>query len=112
MEEAVGAGRDSLITINAARADDADGRLVRLHVVGLIAGGVGAEQHVLGDVVGVLRDEEGVLHIAGRVVGGEVEHREHVLVVVNLWTMEKSEAHALEDFDNLVLHDGQRMARA
>ena len=35
-----------------------------------------AEEHILGNVVRVgLLNKEGVLHIAGRVVGSKVEHR-------------------------------------
>ena len=57
-------------------------------------------------------DEEGVLHVAGGVVFGEVHRREHVPVVLHLGTIGQGEAHAGEDVDDLVLHDGERVACA
>ena len=42
-----------------------------------------AEEHILGNIVRVgLLYKEGVLHIAGWVVGSKVEHRKYVLVVI------------------------------
>ena len=61
-----------------------------------------AEEHILGNIVRVgLLYKEGVLHIAGRVVGSKVEHRKYVLVVIYLRTLEKGKAHASENVDNL-----------
>ena len=117
MEEAVGTGRDGLVAVDATGADDADGSgqlavsvVHLLHHTSLNAGSMAAQQDVLGDVVGMLRDEERVLHVAGGVVGGEVHLREHVEVVLHLGTVGQHEAHAREDVDNLVRHDGQRVA--
>ena len=45
-------------------------------------------------------------------VGSKVQLREHVQIVINLRSLSQREAHALENVDNLVLHDGQRMASA
>ena len=112
MEEAMGASRDGFVAVDAARADDADGRLVRLHIVCLVVRGVRAEDDVLRHIVGTGLDEEGVLHVASRMVGGEVQLGEHVQVVVDLRTFGQRESHALEDVDDLVLHDGQRVACA
>ena len=64
MEEAVGTCRDSLVAVDTSRAEHADRRLVGFHIVSLIAGGVRAQQHVLGHVGLVLRDEESILHVA------------------------------------------------
>ena len=111
MEEAVGAGRDSLVAIHSTGADDADWRFVTLHIVRLVARGVAAQQDVLGHVVRMLLQEESVLHVAGRVVGGKVEHGKHVLVVVHLGTVGEGEAHTREDVDDFVLDDSQRVAR-
>ena len=112
MEEAVGTSRDGLVAIDTPRAEHADRRLMALHVVSLVARGVGAQKHVFRHVVGVLRYEERVLHVARRMVCGEVEHCEDVLVVVDLRPMKQREAHALENLYDLVLDDGERMARA
>ena len=110
MEEAVGTGRNSFVSIDPSRADYADGRLVCLHVVSLIIGGVRAKDDVLGHVVGACLNEESVLHVACGMVGGKVQHGEHVQVVVYLRSFGQREAHTLEDVDNLVLRDAQRMA--
>ena len=108
VEEAVGTGTDGLVAIYTSWAEYTDRRLVGLHVVSLITGGVAAEEDVLGHIARVaLLDEEGVLHIAGWMVGSEVEHRKHVLVIVYLRTMVQGESHAREYVDNLVLNNGQ-----
>ena len=112
MEETVGTGSDGLVAVDASRADDADGRLLGLHHTGLHTRCVGAQNHVLGHVVGMLRYEECVLHVAGRMVGSKVHLGEHVQVVFHLRAVGQYEAHAREDVDDLVLHDGQRMAGA
>ena len=83
-----------------------------LHVVCLVVGCMRAEDDVLGHLVGVGLDEEGVLHVACGVVGCEVELGEDVEVVVDFGSFGKGESHALEDVNNLVLHDVERMARA
>ena len=112
MEEAVCTGGNRLVAIDASRADDADRRLVRFHVVRLVVRRVRAQNHVLRHVVGAGLDEKRVLHVASGVVGGEVQHREHVQVVVDFRPLGQRESHALEDVDDFVLHDGERMARA
>ena len=60
----------------------------------------------------MLLQKECVLHVAGGVVGGKVEHGKHVLVVVHLGTVGEGEAHTREDVDDFVLDDSQRVARA
>ena len=45
-------------------------------------------------------------------VSGKVQHGEHVLVVVDLGTVVECEAHALEDVDDLILDNGQRVTGA
>ena len=71
-----------------------------------------AQKDVLGYIIGVLADEEGVLHVACGVVGGKVELCKHVEVVVNLGSFGKREAHALEDVNNLILDNVERMTCA
>ena len=74
MEDAVGAGRDGLVAEHTTRGDDADGRLMGLHHADLHTRGVGAQQHIRSLVdIGFLADEEGVLHVAGRMVEREVQ---------------------------------------
>ena len=101
MEETVGTGSDSLIAIDTTRTDNPDGSgeftVLGVHVfhhTGLNRRGVRTEQNVLRDIVGMLRDEEGVLHVAGRMVGSEVHLGEHVEVVFHLRAVGKDEPHA------------------
>ncbi len=110
MEETVSTGADGLVTIYATWAEHTDRWLVGLHIVSLIARSMAAEEHILGNIVGVgLLDEECILHVAGWMIGSKVEHGEYVLVVIYLWTLIEGEAHAAEDVDDLILHDGQWM---
>ena len=76
VEEAVGTGGDCLVAVNAAGADDADGRLVALHRAYLNRAGVAAQHDIAGHILVVLLNEEGVLHIAGRMVGSKVQSTE------------------------------------
>ena len=55
--------------------------------------------------VGMLLHEERVLHVASRVVFGEVHGREHVPIVFHLRPIGHRKAETREDVDNLVLHD-------
>ena len=52
------------------------------------------------------------MHVACRMVGRKVEHGEHMLVVIDLRSLEEREAHALEDVDDLVSDKRQRMTRS
>ena len=79
--------------VDAARDHDVDRRLLRLHRARLHRRGVRAQQHVL-------REVEGVLRRAGRVLGRVVERREVVVLVVDLRALEDGEAEPDED----VLH--------
>ena len=60
----------------------------------------------------MLTDKKRVLHVAGRMVGGKVHLGEHMEVVFHLRTVGQHKAHARENVDNLILHDGQRVACA
>lgn len=111
-------GCDGLVAIDATRTDDADGSrqlavlgMHLLHHSGLNGRGVGAEQDVLGDIVGMLADEESVLHVTGWMVGSEIHLGEDVVVVFHLRSVGQYESHAREDVDDLVGDDGQRVAR-
>ena len=107
MEEAVCAGRYGFVAINAAGAYYADGRLGRFHHSRLHRRGVRAEEHI-----GITADKECVLHIACRMVGGEVQRREHMPFVFYLRTFGYRETEAAEYVDYLFADYRQWMARA
>ena len=56
-------------------------------------------------------DEERVLHVARRMVGGNVERREVVVVVLDLRALGDAEAQADEDVDDLLHRLRERMQR-
>ena len=107
MEEAVGTRRDGFVAVHTAGAYYADGRFGVLHHTALDRGGVGAQKHI-----GITLYEEGVLHVACRMVGCEIQRGEHVPVVFNLRTFCHGESEAGEYGDNLVAHNGEGMTRA
>ena len=98
VEEDVGSGADGLIAVDGAGSDDADGGFVGLHDAELGVGGVGAEEHVGSDV-------KGVLHVAGRMVGGKVEPFEVVVVGVDVGAVLDGKSHAGKDVDDLIEHE-------
>lgn len=107
MEEAVGARRDSLVAVYASGTDDANWRLLRRHHACLHRRCVRAEQHVRRTL-----DEECVLHVARRMVGSEVQSREHVPVVLHFRTVGNRESETREDRDNLIADKRDGMACA
>ena len=107
MEEAVRASRDCLIAVHAARANHADRRLRVLHHAALYAARMGAQHDV-----GMLLHEERILHVACRVVFGEVHGRKHVPIVFHLRSVGHRETEAREDVDDFVFNDRERVARA
>ena len=105
LRQVAGIGR--IGTVDGARADHVDGRLLRLHGVDLHARGLGAQQHV-GLAVGVrlgVRNAAGVVvdhvkRVAGRtarVIHGGVERREVVVGGVDHGAGLDSVADAAED---------------
>ena len=111
MEEAVGTGADGLVAVYSSWAEHTDRWLVGFHIVSLVARSMAAENHILGNVVRIgLLYKEGILHVAGWMVGSEVKHGKHVLVIIYLWTLIEGESHAAEDVDDLILHHGQWVA--
>ena len=108
----MGSGRYGLVAEHAARGDDADRRLVGLHNANLNARGMSAQQHIRGLVdIGLLADEEGVLHVAGGMVEWEVQGREHVVVILDLRTFGDGKAKVRENLVDVATHDGQRVTR-
>ena len=67
MEEAVCTVADSFVTVNTSRADNADRRLANLHNTALYRRCMCTQQDV-----GMTFDEESILHIACRMIFGEV----------------------------------------
>ena len=112
MEEAMGACRNCLITEHTSGANDTYWWLLLLHNSALVVAGVRTQNDVLCHIVGVGLYEEGVLHVACGMVCSKVELCKHMQVIVNLRTFSQRESHTLEDVDNLVAHDGQRVACA
>ena len=92
-------GRIRVGAVHAPRAEHLDGRLFALHHADLPRRSLRTEQKFAAD-------EEGVLHIARGVVGGDVERLEVVVVLLDLRPLEHVEAHAREDVDQLLLDEG------
>src|SRR5216684_1196742 len=65
---------------------------------------MGAQHHLR-------RDEEGVLHLTGRVIGGNVEGGEVVVVVLDVRTTGNLESHCRKDSDSIIEHLQQGMQR-
>ena len=87
MEEAVRTIGDSLVSIDTSRTDDADGRLLLFHHTGLYGWGMCAKQYI-----GVVLDEEGVLHVTGGMILGEVQGGEDVPIVLDLRSLSDAES--------------------
>ena len=93
MEKTVGTRADGLVAIDASGAENADRRLVCLHIMSLVARRVASQDDVLCNIIGVLLYEERVLHIAGGMVGGEVQFCEHVCIVIDFRSVGKCKSH-------------------
>ena len=107
MEYAVCAVRYGLVAEYASRADDADRGFAALHGAHLYRRGVCTEQYV-----GVLLDEERILHIACGVLGREVQGREYVPVVLDFGAFGDGIAQTREDLDDLVSHERYGVSRS
>ncbi len=103
-------GLVAIAAIGAARADDADRRLLAQHGAHLHRRGVGAQQQAR--AVGLLREIEGVVHVPGRMAFREVQLGEVVVVGLDVGTFRHREAHVGEDGGELVDHLGDRMHAA
>ena len=77
-----------------------DGRFGCFHDTALDRTGVGAE-----DNVGVLFNEESVLHVACRMIFREVHGRKHVPVIFDFWSVCKRKSQAGEDVNDFAFHD-------
>ena len=110
VENAVASGADRLVAVHLAGADHPNRRLLVEHHAHLHRRGVRAEQHVpLGFAAS---DEEGVLHVAGRVVRRKVQAVEVVLVEFKLRAGGDAESHRGENTFHVAQHLLHRMLGA
>ena len=103
----MGTRRDRLIPEHTARHDEPHGRVSAFHFPNLNRTGVGPEQDVW-----ISLYEEGVLHVAGRVLWREVEPTEDVPIVLNFRAFRHGKAHVLKNLDNFPTHHLQGMVCA
>ena len=90
---------------HTAGHQDLDGRLLNVHGADLAAGSLGTQQELL-------RQVEGVLHVACRVILGHVQAGKVVVIVLDLREGAHRKAHAGEHVDDLVGDQGQRVQAA
>ena len=101
-------GRVRRIVVRAehpARAEHLDGRSLLLHQPDLPRTRLRAQQEIF-------RDIEGILHVAGGMIGGRIERREIVVVVLDLRPFKDLETHAREHVDEHILHARDGVQRA
>ena len=92
-------GVDLILAVDAARSEDADGRLHGVHHAHLHGRGLAAQMHLL-----VFGDIEGVRPLADRVILGDVQPVKVVLGQLDLRTLRDGEAHADENVGDFVEH--------
>ncbi len=102
----MGTCRYSLVAVHAAGAYDTDRGLVLLHHTCLYGTCVGTQKHVW-----LAHYEKRVLHVACRMVRGEIQSREYVPVILYFRTFGHGETHACENVYHFVTHKAERVAR-
>ena len=105
-----GVGLVGVAPIGAARDDHPDRRLLGQHGAHLHRRGMGAQQQPRAVGLGV--EEEGVVHLAGRMALGEIELGEIQVVGLDVGTFRDRETHVGEDRGELVHHLADRMHAA
>ena len=95
-------GVDLVGAVDAPRADYAYRQVARFHRAYLRGGRLRAQKEVFAEI-------EGVLHVARRMVGGDVERLEVIVIRLDLGTVDDVEAHRAENVDHIVDDDAQRM---
>ena len=99
-------GRVHLVgAVNAAGADDADGRLAGQHGAGLHGAGMGAQHDIVVHV-------EGILRVPGGMVLGQVHQLEVIVIQLHLGAFHHFEAQTGEAVDQLVHHQRDGMGAA
>ena len=99
-----GVGQVGVAAVDLAGSHDGQGRLAAQHGTHLHGRGVGAHEHALGDV-------EGVLHVAGGMFRRHVEGLEIVEVVFHFRAGSDVEAQLAEDAADLFHHQGGGVQR-
>ena len=92
-------------TVNTARRNNADRRLALFHRADLHRRGLRAEHNII-------RNIEGILRVACRMILRDVQRLEVVVIQLNLRTLSDREAQTEENLLELVEHDVQRMLLA
>ena len=101
-------GRVRRVVVRAehpARAEHLDGRFLLLHQPDLPRARLRAQQEIV-------RDIEGILHVAGGVIGGRIERREVVVVVLDLRPFKDLKPHAREHIDEHIFDARDGVQRA
>jgi hypothetical protein len=93
--------------VGAARTDDADRRLLGQHGAHLHRRGVGTQQHARAVFFRI--EEEGVVHLAGRMALGEIQFCKIVVVGLDIRTFGDGESHVGEDRGQFIHHLAERM---
>lgn len=88
MEETVSTIGDSLITIYTSRTDDTDRQVLAFPLLGSVRKKV----CVRSNTSRVMLDKERILHIAGRMVLGEIQGREDMPVVLDFRSLSDAES--------------------
>ncbi len=96
--------------IGAARADDADRRLLRQHGADLHRRGVGAQQHARAVFLRI--EEERVVHLPRRMALWEIQLCKVVVVGLDVGTFGDGKAHVGKDSRQLIHHLAERMDAA
>jgi hypothetical protein len=96
--------------IGAARADDADRRLLRQHGAHLHRRGVGPQQHARAVFFRI--EEERVVHFPRRMAFGEIQLGEVVVVGLDIGAFGDRKSHVGEDRRQFIHHLAERMNAA
>ncbi len=95
-------GRVVVVPIHRARHDDLQRRLAALHRADLHRRGVCSQQPAM-------RHEERILHIARRMVLGNIERLEVMVIVLNVGAAGNFKTHAPKNIDNFIDDERKRM---
>ena len=103
-------GGVGILAIGLAGNDDADRRLLAFHGADLHWRSVGAQHLAL--ALFIRLEEEGIVHLAGRMAFREIQRREVVIVGFDIWTFGDRETHIREDRGDFIDDLADRMNAA
>jgi hypothetical protein len=98
------AGTDRFVAEYPTRHQHPNGQFPFFHFADLYTTGMRTEYPIR-----ILLDIERILHVAGRMMGGQIEGSEIVPVIFDLWSFGNGKPKLLKDGNDLVLHAGHRM---